>query len=89
MYDIILTPHARREFDKLSSTDRERVEGAIAHLGVNPRLAGVKKLFGAIYRIRAGDWRIIYVISDKNHQVVVVKIARRSEDTYNGVKDLF
>ncbi|MBI4283889.1 MAG: type II toxin-antitoxin system RelE/ParE family toxin [Chloroflexi bacterium] len=89
MYEIVFTSRARREFEKLSMTFQERMAAAIEHLEVNPRPAGVKKLTGLIYRLRVGDWRIIYAVLDKQRRVVIVKVARRSEDTYDKVKDLF
>lgn len=89
MYEVEFTPRARRKFEKLTSPYQERIVAAIERLEVNPGPAGVQKLTGVIYRLRAGDWRIIYAILDKQQRVVVVKIARRSEDTYDKVKDLF
>ena len=89
MYEVEFTPRARREFEKLALTYRERLAAVIKRLEGNPRPAGVRKLTGVIYRLRAGDWRIIYAILDKQQRVIVVKIARRSEDTYDKVKDLF
>ncbi len=89
MYEVEFTPRARREFEKLAVTYQERLAAAIECLEINPRPTGVRKLTGVIHRLRAGDWRIIYAILDKQQRVVVVKIARRSEDTYDKVKDLF
>ncbi len=89
MYEITFTPRARREFEKLATTHQGRLVAAIDHLEDNPRPAGVKKLTGLIYRLRVGDWRIIYAVLDRERRVVIVKIARRSEDTYDKVKDLF
>ena len=89
MYEVELTKRAHREFNKLSLTDQERIEAALDHLSANPRPAGTRKVHGNIYRIRTGDWRIIYAIFDKDRLVLVGRIVRRSEDTYDRVKDLF
>jgi mRNA-degrading endonuclease RelE of RelBE toxin-antitoxin system len=70
------------------SRDADRISIAILALGDNPRPPGVRKFKRNIHRIRDGDWRIIYAIHDKENLVVVGKIVRRSEDTYNGVEDL-
>jgi mRNA interferase RelE/StbE len=89
MYRLELTSQAQRQLDKLSVADLEPIAAAIQELGDNPRASGVKKLRGPIYRIRVGDWRIVYAVFDKDNLIVVGKIARRSEDTYKKIKDLF
>jgi mRNA interferase RelE/StbE len=62
---------------------------ALLALRDNPRPSGCRKLFNDIYRVRVGAYRVIYKIDDKSRKVVVDKIARRREDTYRKVKDLF
>jgi len=89
MYRVRLTSRARRELDKIYEEDAENITAALLGLGENPRPPGVKKVRGNIHRIRVGDWRIIYAIFDKDRLIFVGKIARRSEDTYDRVKDLF
>jgi mRNA interferase RelE/StbE len=89
MYKVELTRRAHREFDKLPLTEQERIEAALDRLSDNPRPAGVKKLHRNICRIRTGDWRIIYAVFDKDKLVLVGKIARRAEDTYDKVKRKF
>jgi len=89
MYEIVFSPRARREFRKLTSAGQERLAVAIDRLRINPRQVGVKKLTQPLYRIRVGDWRIIYAILDKQSSVVVVKIDRRSKDTYADLDELF
>ena len=90
MYRVKLKDKARRQLDKIfGSRDADRIVAAILALYENPRPVGIKKLTGNIFRIRIGDWRIIYSISDKDRVITIGKIVRRSEDTYNGVKDLF
>ena len=58
-------------------------------LGDNPRPPGCRKLVENIYRIRVGDYRVIYKIDDERKEVVVGKVARRREDTYKAIEDLF
>ena len=89
MYRLELTSRAQRELDKLGGEELERVVTAIQGLKDEPRPQGVRKLRGSIYRIRVGDWRVIYAVFDKDKLVVVGKIARRSEHTYNKVDELF
>jgi mRNA interferase RelE/StbE len=89
MYEVELTKRAHREFNKLSVTDQELIEAALDHLSANPRPAGMRKIHGNIYRIRIREWRVIYAVFDKDRLVLVGRIVRRSEDTYDRIKDLF
>ena len=89
MYEVILTRRAHREYDKLLPADQDRIDASFDRLKAEPRPPGVKKVRGNIYRIRDGDWRIIYAVFDKDKVVLVGKIARRAEDTYDKVKKRF
>ena len=89
MYQLKLTSRAQRELDKLPAQELERIVAALQQLGGDPRPFGSKKLRASIYRIRVGDWRIIYAVFDKDDLTVVGKIARRSKDTYQRMGDLF
>ena len=88
MYQVKLTPRAQRQLDKLPVEDLGRIVAALQQPGDNPRPSGAKKLKGHIYRIRTGDWRIIYAVFDKDNLIIVGKIARRSKDTYDKMRDL-
>jgi mRNA interferase RelE/StbE len=57
----------------------ERIRSVIRELTENPRPDGVKKLIGYknLYRIRVGDWRIIYAIEDGSLIVVILEISPR------------
>ena len=89
MYQLRLTSRAQRELDKLPAQDLIRIVAALQQLGGDPRPFGGKKLRASIYRIRVGDWRIIYAVFDKDNLILVGKIARRSKDTYQRVENLF
>ncbi len=89
MYEVELTSRAQREFNKLSLIDQDRIEAALDSLCNNPRPPGTRKIYGNTFRIREGGWRIIYAVFDKNNLVLVGRIARRSENIYDRVKDLF
>jgi mRNA interferase RelE/StbE len=89
VYRVELTHRAQHELDKLRGEEFERVVVAIRGLQNNARPFGVVNLKGPIHRIRSGDWRIIYAVFDNNRLVIVGKIARRSEDSYNNVDRLF
>jgi len=89
MYRLELTSQAQHQLDKLSVANLERIVAAIQRLIDNPRPSGVKKLRGPIYRIRVGDWRIVYAIFEKDNLIIIGKIARRSKDTYKKIRGLF
>ena len=80
-YRVLLRPSVVREIQSLTARMRERVEGKIDGLGENPRPPGVKKLEGGEgrYRVRVGDWRILYVVDDAARVVAVVKVGHRGD----------
>ncbi len=88
-YTLEISRRAQRELAKLQMSDFQRISEVIKGLENNPRPKGVRKLRGSIYRVRLDDWRIIYSVFDKDKLVVVGKVVRRSEDTYNRVDELF
>lgn len=84
-----MTPKAKKELDKLPLKDFRRLDKAIWALAQNPRPRGVKKLRGPHYRVRVGNWRVVYAVFDRDQLVIIGKVARRSKRTYKGVGELF
>jgi mRNA interferase RelE/StbE len=80
-YLILLAPPAERQLKAFAPPVRKRLVKRLKSLQNNPRPQGVKKLAGEddLYRIREGDYRIIYTIQDKDLVVLVVKIGDRKE----------
>ena len=79
-YIIVLSKKAKKELDNLSDHIAEPVFKAIAVLEENPRPAGHKKLKGRnAYRIRSGNYRIIYEIIDNKLIVLVVAVGHRKD----------
>jgi mRNA interferase RelE/StbE len=80
-YSIFIRPGATRDLKGLPSEVRTRVEKAIARLQVNPRPPGAKKLVGYEdeWRLRVGDYRILYVVNDGSHKIVIARVAHRRE----------
>lgn len=80
-YSILLAPPAERQLKALTEPVQKRIVKRLRTLKENPRPQGVKKLAGEeeLYRIREGDYRIIYTIQDKQLTVLVVKIGDRKE----------
>ena len=81
LYEIVVLPAARKALRKLDSTARERIGTKIDRLARNPRPSGCKKLEGGdeLYRIRVGDFRVIYRIEDEVLVVAVVTIGNRRD----------
>ena len=80
-YEVVLSPKAEKQLDELPRPMQRRITEAIEGLESNPRPHGVKKLEGAddLWRIRVGDYRIVYTIKDDRLVVLVVKIGHRRE----------
>ena len=85
-FRLDLTAKARKELDRVPSSDRARLLFRLWDLKVEPRPRGCVMLAGSPYwRLRQGDWRAIYLIDEENRRVLVVRILRRNERTYSGV----
>jgi len=83
-YQIEFAPHAYRQFKKLERDTQLVILSRIEALGQNPRPSGVKKLASVqnLYRIRVGDYRVVYEIRDRALIIVVVKVGHR-RDVYS------
>lgn len=80
MYKVELRRRAQRALDKLPRADFQAVVEAIKELAQAPRPRGVEKVKSAgLWRIRKGDYRIIYAIDDKQQLVTIVRIEHRRE----------
>lgn len=80
-YGIEFTASATREFKALDRQIRRRVADKINALIENPFPSGVKKLQGEVehFRIRVGDYRVIYRIDGTRVVIVIVRIGHRKE----------
>ncbi|MBI5874568.1 MAG: type II toxin-antitoxin system RelE/ParE family toxin [Deltaproteobacteria bacterium] len=81
MYEVYLERSAERDLKRLSAEDYYRIIPHIKALNNNPRPLGCRKITGSEsdWRIRVGDYRIIYEIVEKAKQVKVMKIRHRRE----------
>jgi mRNA interferase RelE/StbE len=90
MYRVeALSSRIKRELRRVPPYDRERVIKAIEALAENPRPQGIVQLEPNVYRLRVGDYRIIYQVFDEEQLLIIGRVARRSEKTYRDVQDLF
>jgi mRNA interferase RelE/StbE len=80
-YQIKFVKQAARQFKALPPQEQERLQPKIDALAGEPRPNGVVKLAGEddLYRIRVGDYRIIYCIQDEQLLILVVKIGHRKD----------
>ena len=80
-YSVELKPSARKELESLPDTVLTRVVRKMEALANDPRPGGCKKLRGYKdqWRVRVGDWRIVYIIDDSARLVSVTRIAHRRE----------
>jgi mRNA interferase RelE/StbE len=85
LYQIELPKRVARQLDKIPSRDYPSISKAIQSLKEIPRPAGCKKLLESFYRIRVGDYRVIYWIDDSNKTIVITKAERRRERTYKHI----
>jgi mRNA interferase RelE/StbE len=81
MYRIVLERNAERDLRRLSAEMHGRVIAAIRGLATNPRLPGCRKLTGSQndWRIRVGDYRVVYEIADEIRVVRVNRVRHRRE----------
>jgi mRNA interferase RelE/StbE len=79
MYEVIIDRYAQKQLSKISPPHFNRIVKAINDLANEPRPAGCKKLTGRPgYRIRIGNYRVIYTIEDEILKVYVIDIGHRS-----------
>ncbi|MEH2158507.1 type II toxin-antitoxin system RelE family toxin [Nostoc sp.] len=80
-YEIKFSKGAKKQFMKLPLDVQERIQTKINDLAIEPRPNGVKKLQGDdnSYRIRVGDYRVVYELDDDILIVTVIKVGHRSE----------
>ena len=80
-YSLEIKHSAQKELDALDDALFNRIDRKILALAGDPRPAGCKKLKGYTnqWRIRVGDWRVVYIIDDTAKLVSVTRIAHRRE----------
>lgn len=80
-YKVSLTRSAAKELEKAPNNMKGRLKATVESLGREPRPPGCKKMsgFGDRWRVREGDWRIVYTIYDRELSVDVIRVATRDE----------
>jgi len=79
-YDLRIKPSAVKELEDLQAKDRRRIVSKIQNLAEEPRPRGCEKLSGRNrFRLRQGDFRILFEVDDGAETVTVVKIGHRRD----------
>lgn len=80
MYRVLVTRSAERELAALPAATRLRITPVLRSLAEQPRPRGVSKLVhGPGWRVRVGDYRVLFIIDDEARVVTVVAVAHRRE----------
>ena len=80
LYLVKLKRSAEKELEHLPEKIHDRIVAALIALKNNPLPVGAKKLHGREgYRIRVGDYRILYVVDDSKQKIEVFSVAHRRE----------
>ena len=87
-YSVGFSKPAEKQLQKLDNNTQRRIQKVVNALMENPRPPGCEKLkakpSGDLYRIRTGDYRVVYQIKDSKLIILVVTIGHRS-DVYRGM----
>ena len=79
-YTVRLKTRAERGLDRLPFTIARRIWRKLLALEKDPRPRGTSKLEGTDgYRIRVGDYRVVYIVDDREHAVDIIRVAHRRE----------
>ena len=83
MHEVRIGRSAVKELEALPDQIIDRVAAKVDSLSTRPRPTGCKKLRGGddLWRVRVGDYRIIYAIDDK-HLIVEIRVIRHRKDAY-------
>jgi mRNA interferase RelE/StbE len=81
MYQVLIARSAEKQLKKLSPQVQRKIAAVIMSLSIEPRPYGSKKLTGTVssYRVRVGDYRVIYEIYEREIVVTVLKISHRRD----------
>jgi mRNA interferase RelE/StbE len=81
MYEVVVPKSVSKQIRHLSTQSRGRVLEKVAALAAEPRPATCRKLTAEddLYRLRVGDYRIVYFVDDGNQRVVISRVAHRRE----------
>jgi mRNA interferase RelE/StbE len=88
VYRLLFHPGVEKQLARIPRIYSERLARAIRNLGTNPRPEQTKHLDKEMYRLREGEYRIVYAVFDEEQIIYVGKVERRSEKTYRDIARL-
>jgi mRNA interferase RelE/StbE len=87
-YELKLHRDVERQLRRIPKRQQERMVDAMRSFCSEPRPHGCEHLQDALYRVRVGEYRIIYAVFDDEVVIVVCKVERRSEKSYKNLEKL-
>lgn len=79
-FEILFKDSVYKDFRKIPKKDLQKILSKIEKLRANPRLSGSEKLTGQnLYRVRQGNYRILYSIQDNQLTIWVIKVGHRKD----------
>ena len=87
-YTLKIHRNVEKQLQRIQKKQRERLVTTMRSLHADPRPAGCLRLDDVLFRVRQGQYRIIYAVFDEDVVVVICKVARRTEDTYRDLETL-
>lgn len=79
-YEVVISRRAQKQLSTIHPTPRARITEALASLATMPRPSGAIRLVGSqLWRIRVGDYRVLYEIGDELRVVLIEDIGHRRE----------
>ena len=88
MYEVKLHRKLGKQLARFPKIDQKRIATAIRKLAKDPRPVNSVHLHEMLYRMRIGQYRVVYAIFDEALIIVVVMAARRSEATYRDLNKM-
>ena len=82
MYRLLLHPNIEKQLTKIPPTQAKRIADTMRALRNDPRPAQSKHLIVELFRVREGEYRIVYAVFDQEQIVFIGKVARQSEKVY-------
>jgi mRNA interferase RelE/StbE len=86
-YKVEFRPGAVAELERIPEADQRRIVPRIEALAADPRPAGIKQLAKGIFRLRVGNYRVIYQVREESVLVLVLKVGHR-KDVYRALSRL-
>ncbi len=87
-YALKIHRDVEKQLQRIQKNQRERLVASMRSLREDPRPTGCVQLDDVLYRVRQGQYRVIYAVFDEELVVVVCRVARRAESTYRDLETL-